>query len=108
MAALAYNPFVQGIGLDEDTAAFIGPDNVVRVVGAGAVTIVDVNDLEYSSMAYASEGEPVELIGVRLHVLAHGGRYSLSRRKASPAWTTIVFETHNSLDSTFKGCVSVY
>ena len=84
MAALAYNPFVQGIGLDEDTAAFIGPDNVVRVLGAGAVTIVDVNDLEYSSIAYASEGEPVELIGVRLHVLAHGGRYSLSRRKASP------------------------
>ncbi len=84
MAALAYNPFVQGIGLDEDTAAFIGPDNVVRIVGDGAVTIVDVNDLEYSSMAYASEGEPVELIGVRLHVLAHGGRYSLSKRRASP------------------------
>jgi cyanophycinase len=84
MAALAYNPFVQGIGLDEDTAAFIGPDNVIRVVGQGAVTIVDVSDLEYSSMAYAREGDPVELIGVRLHVLAHGARYALSTRTAKP------------------------
>ena len=84
MTSLAYNPFVQGIGLDEDTAAFIGPDNVIRVVGAGALTIVDVSDLAYSSMAYASEGDPVELIGVRLHVIANGARYSLTKRMAKP------------------------
>ncbi len=29
VAALAYNPFAIGIGLDEDTAAFIGPDNML-------------------------------------------------------------------------------
>lgn len=84
MTALAYNPFAQGIGLDENTAAFIGADNVIRVVGEGALTIVDVSDLEYSSMAYANEGDPIELIGVRLHVLGHGARYSLSKRKAKP------------------------
>ena len=84
MTSLAYNPFVQGIGLDEDTAAFIGSDNIIRVVGAGALTIVDVSDLEYSSMAYAGEGDPIELIGVRLHVLASGARYSLAQRKAKP------------------------
>ena len=31
MTALAYNPFAVGIGLDEDTAAFIGPDETVEV-----------------------------------------------------------------------------
>src|SRR5690625_1903370 len=31
LAALAYNPFSVGIGLDEDTAAFIGPDNTLEV-----------------------------------------------------------------------------
>ena len=85
MAALAYNPFAQGIGLDEDTAAFIGPDNVIRVVGQGSLTIVDVSDLEYSSMATAKVGDPIELIGVRLHVLRHGARYDLSSRKAEPS-----------------------
>ena len=82
MTALAYNPFAQGIGLDEDTAAFITPDNVIRVCGAGALTIVDVSELEYSSMASVREGSPVELIGVKLHVLSHGAKYNLSTRKA--------------------------
>ena len=84
MTALAYNPFVQGIGLDEDTAAFINSNNELEVVGAGALTIVDVAGLEYSSMASAREGDTVELIGVRLHVLSHGARYNLVTRKAIP------------------------
>ncbi len=85
LTALSYNPFTIGCGLDEDTAAFIGPDDTIEVVGSGGITIVDVSALEYSSMAEAGEGEPVELIGVRLHVLAAGSRFSLSSRKATPA-----------------------
>lgn len=84
LAALAYNPFAIGIGLDEDTAAFIGPDNTVEVVGNGGITVVDVSDLQYSSMANVSENEPVELIGVRLHVLANRARFDLGTRKAQP------------------------
>ena len=84
MTALAYNPFVQGVGLDEDTAAFINDQNEIEVIGDGALTIVDVSDLEYSSMASAREGDAVELIGVKLHVLSHGARYNLVTRKAIP------------------------
>jgi len=84
MTALAYNPFAQGIGLDEDTAAFISSNNCIDVVGAGALTILDVGDLEYSSMASARAGDTVELIGVRLHVLSNGAHYNLSTRKATP------------------------
>ncbi len=84
MAALAYNPFALGIGLDEDTAAFIRPDNVLEVVGKGGITIVDVSDLQFSSMANVSEGEPVQLIGVRLHVLTHGATYHLHDHVATP------------------------
>ena len=84
MTALAYNPFAIGLGLDEDTAAFIGPDNVVQVVGTGAITVVDVSDLAYSSMARVAEGSPVELIGVRLHVLADGASFNLNTRVATP------------------------
>ncbi|MCK6529214.1 cyanophycinase [Myxococcota bacterium] len=84
MTALAYNPFAIGVGLDEDTAAFLGPDNRVEVVGSGAITIVDVSGLEYSSMATAREGRPVQLVGVRLHVLAHGAHFDLETRRATP------------------------
>ena len=81
--ALAFNPFAVGIGLDEDTAAFIGADDVLEVVGSGAITIVDPSEVEFSSMDSAKPGEPVSLVGIKLHVLVRGGRYDLNARAAS-------------------------
>ena len=83
LCALSYNPFVVGLGLDEDTAAFISPENVVRVVGSGAVTVVDVGDLSHSSIAEAREGEPVCMTDIKIHILPHGGSYDLERRQAT-------------------------
>ncbi|NNC77968.1 MAG: cyanophycinase, partial [Woeseiaceae bacterium] len=80
----AYNPFAVGIGLDEDTAAFIGADDVLEVVGSGGITIVDPRDLSYSSMDIAKRGDPVSLIDIKLHVLISGGRFEMESRKAMP------------------------
>ena len=85
LTALAYNPFAIGIGLDEDTAAFIGPDHSLEVVGSGGLTVVDPSRLEYSSMDSAKKGKPVSLIGLRLHILLDGDRYDLESKKAEPA-----------------------
>ncbi|NOT34490.1 MAG: cyanophycinase [Candidatus Eisenbacteria bacterium] len=83
LASLAYNPFAVGVGLDEDTAAFIGPDETLEVVGSGAVTIVDPAKLEYSSMDAAKRGDPVCLLGITLHVLIAGATFNLHTRVAS-------------------------
>lgn len=83
VSALAYNPFPVGIGLDEDTAAFIGPDNTLEVEGSGAVTVVDADGAEFSSMAQADESDPVCLIGLRVHVLVRGATFNLHTRRAS-------------------------
>ncbi len=83
VAALAYNPFAIGIGLDEDTAAFIRPDNTLEVEGSGAVTVVDAGGLTFSSMAQVSEDEPVCLLGLTVHVLTSGATFNLHTRKAS-------------------------
>src|SRR5204863_2717153 len=83
LTALAYNPFAHGIGLDEDTAAFIGPDDTMDVVGSGAVTVVDPAEMEYSSMDQAKQGEPVSLVGIQLHVLLQGARYNLHERRVT-------------------------
>lgn len=85
LTAIAYNPFVIGLGLDEDTAVFIGPDETLEVVGTGGVTIVDPSGLEFSSIDAAKQGEPVSLTGVKLHVLVHGGTYNLHTRIATAA-----------------------
>ncbi len=83
LTALAYNPFAVGIGLDEDTAAFIRPDDDFEVVGSGGITVIDPTNLSYSSMDRARRGEPVSLIGVNLHILVSGGRFHIETREAS-------------------------
>lgn len=84
VAALAFNPFAIGIGLDEDTAAFIGPDNTLEVEGSGALTVVDASELQFSSMAEAGQTKPVCLLGLKLHILVEGATFNLHTRKASP------------------------
>ena len=84
LTALAYNPFAVGMGLDEDTAAFIAPNDTLEVVGSGGITIIDPSELSYSSMDRARRGEPVSLIGVKLHILVAGGRYETASREAAP------------------------
>jgi cyanophycinase len=82
LTALAFNPFAAGLGLDEDTAAFFGPDETIEVVGSGAITVVDPAQLEFSSMDAALAGQPVSLIGIKLHILIEGGSYNTHTRKA--------------------------
>ncbi|MEO8226012.1 MAG: cyanophycinase [Gemmatimonadota bacterium] len=85
LTALAFNPFAIGIGLDENTAAFVAPDETLEVVGGGALTIVDPSELEFSSMARVRKNDPVCLIGLRLHILDHGSTFNLHTRVATAA-----------------------
>ena len=82
LTALAYNPFAVGVGLDENTAAFIKPGDCLEVVGKGGITIIDPTNLSYSSMDRAQRGEPVSLIDVKLHILIAGGRFEIASREA--------------------------
>lgn len=82
ISALSTNPFAVGLGVDEDTAAFLSPENVVEVVGSGAVTVVDLSEVVSSTAAQAARGAPVQISGVRLHVLGHGARFDLESRRA--------------------------
>ena len=52
--------------------AVLDADDTFEVYGSGAVTIVDPADLVYSSMDSARAGEPVNLVGLFVHILAAG------------------------------------
>ncbi|MGY0632831.1 cyanophycinase [Luteimonas sp. A478] len=82
-AALAYNPFAIGIGLDEDTAAFLAPDDTLEVEGSGSVTVIDAHDLQFSSIAHADEDDPVCMLGLGVHILIAGATFNLHTRRAS-------------------------
>ena len=83
LTALAYNPFAVGIGLDEDTAAFIGPDETVEIEGSGGVTIVDGSQVSFSSIGQIAEGQAVCMLGLQVHVLVAGATFNLHTRRAS-------------------------
>ena len=94
LAALAYNPFAIGIGLDEDTAAFIRPDNTLEVEGSGAVTVVDAGELQFSSMDRADEDEPICLLGLKIHILTAGATFNLHTRRASSGTLAVNKNAH--------------
>jgi len=85
ITALAYNPFAVGIGLDEDTGAFIGPDETIEVEGSGGVTVVDASEVSYSSISEVAEGQPVCVLGLRVHILTAGATFNMHTRVAAIA-----------------------
>ena len=85
LAALSFNPFICGMGIDENTAAFIAPNGDVEVVGRGTVTIVDPADLRHSSMSYVRKAEAITLLELKLHILATGSHFNLETREARMA-----------------------
>ena len=89
LTALAYNPFAIGLGVDEDTAAFIGPDDMIEVFGSGVVTVVDPQDVETSSIADAKPGDTLTLVGVKVHSLSAGATFDLDTRQAHGASTFV-------------------
>jgi cyanophycinase len=83
ITALAYNPFAVGIGLDEDTAAFISPDETLEIEGSGGVTVVDASEATFSNASDVDEGQPVCMLGLRLHILVAGATFNLTTRQAA-------------------------
>ena len=81
LSALALNPFALGLGLDAATAAVIGPDNVLEVIGSGGVTVIDPAEMSESNIADVAPGAPIRITNLRLHALTGGARYDLDFRR---------------------------
>jgi cyanophycinase len=76
LSIVAQNPYLQGIGIDEDTALIIERGVGIEVVGEGAVTIVDGRNMS-TNVADIANRETPELIDVRLHLLPAGSKFRL-------------------------------
>jgi cyanophycinase len=82
LGAVAHNPRVLGIGIDEDTAIVV-EDGAFQVMGSGAVYIVDGAGVTHSNIAEGSASRPLSMFDVRMHVLSSGDSFDLKRRTAS-------------------------
>lgn len=80
ITALSFNPSLIGLGVDEDTAAFIDGNDVLEVIGSGGVTVLDPSGVTQSSMDAARKGAAVGVTGLKLDILVSGDRYDLLHR----------------------------
>ncbi|AFJ44002.1 cyanophycinase [Francisella orientalis] len=78
LAALSYNPYMVGVGIDEDTSALLNSENVIEVVGSGMVTIIDFSHLKHSSLHNARNNAPISLVDIRMHMLLEGQKFDLN------------------------------
>ncbi len=84
MTAVAYNPAMLGMGIDEDTAVIVGPDQQCEVLGSGCVTIVDGSQMQYTDIHRARRHDRIAAMGMTVHVLTAGCLYNLETRQPTP------------------------
>jgi cyanophycinase len=79
LGAVAQNPRVIGIGIDEDTAIIVNGQSF-EVIGAGAVYVVDGTQVTRSNISEARPERTLSMHNVCLHVLSAGDRFDIDRR----------------------------
>jgi cyanophycinase len=79
LSLIAQNPSLLGLGVDEDTAGVVGPDQVMEVIGRGSITVVDGAASETDAWEIRGH-RPLMISGVVLHSLPSGYRFDLRRR----------------------------
>jgi cyanophycinase len=79
LSLIAQNPMLLGLGVDEDTAGVVGPDQVMEVIGRGSITVVDGAGSDTDAWEIRGH-RPLMISGVVLHSLPAGYRFDLRRR----------------------------
>jgi cyanophycinase len=82
LGAVAHNPRIIGIGIDEDTGIMFR-FGCFKVIGNGAVYVVDGERVTYNSVAEERYDRALSIHDVRLHVLSEGDSYDLASREPS-------------------------
>lgn len=80
LTAVSLNPYVLGIGIDEDTAVHVRPDGKLRVIGRGTALILDASKAVVSNVDELFDGRTLSLAPVNLHVLSQGYEFDISER----------------------------
>jgi cyanophycinase len=80
LGAVAQNPRLLGLGIDENTAIVVEREERFTVLGAGAVYIADARDVTYTNVAEEEPERTLSLFNVRLHLLSQGDVFDLGTR----------------------------
>ncbi|MTK13170.1 MAG: cyanophycinase [Clostridiaceae bacterium] len=80
LVGIAENPQSLGIGIDEDTAIVVNEEGELKVIGSGAVYIIDGSNINYSNVSEQYQDEILSIFNVKLHVLKDGDKFDLNNK----------------------------
>lgn len=79
LGAVAHNPRLLGIGIDENTAVVVDGERFL-VIGSGAAYVVDGAESTHSNIAEARAEHALSMFNVRMHVLSSGDSFDIAAR----------------------------
>ena len=79
LSICAQNPFLIGVGIDEDTGLVVVPGGRLEVIGSGGVTVLDARDMAYTNFNEVGQGDALAITDVHLHLLPTGFSYDLEK-----------------------------
>jgi len=88
LGVVAQNPRNLGIGIDENTAILVKNDHF-KVIGEGAVYVVDGIDVNYSSLSEDKPEGVVSIFNVKLHILKKDDKFDLIERVPAVPETSV-------------------
>jgi cyanophycinase len=80
VGAVAQNPRLLGIGIDENTAIVAEADRF-HVLGAGAVYVIDGTRESYTNVSEEEPQATMSIFDLRLHILGTGDTFDLESRR---------------------------
>jgi cyanophycinase len=83
LTAIAHDPQLLGLGIDEKTAMML-QGKKFRVIGLGSVTTVDGRKVSHTDLVERRKGDPVGILNVCVHVLPAGYSFDVVSREPQP------------------------
>lgn len=78
--AVARFPMLIGVGLAEDTGLII-KNGKFEVIGSGMVILFNARKARHNNHALLKEGTAMSLVNLKTHILAHGDRFNIKKKK---------------------------
>jgi cyanophycinase len=80
LGAVAQNPRLLGVGLDEDTSIIVEQEKHFRVLGSGGAYVVDGREMTCTNLTEEEDDRTASIFNVRLHLLSQGDEFDLVTR----------------------------
>lgn len=81
MFVVAQNPYILGVGIDEDTALVVKPDDTFAVIGSQTVTVIDGKNVSFTNTSELSQGQPLSVFDAKIHILGPNTSFDLKNRR---------------------------